>query len=91
MPNAKPSGLNQMIGINSPAETVESNICMNACPEAAVPLSLGNLSSAAIDSIGVVKAMPMLYKTIGKIFQNGLAGNCQQIKIFKAIAAPIQQ
>lgn len=67
MPIAKPNGENHKSGTTKPAETVESNICIKAWPEAAVPRILENRSNTASDNIGIASAMPMLNNATGKI------------------------
>ena len=46
-PNDKPNVENQQIGTITPATADEKNICIKACPDAAVPLDFGKQSSAA--------------------------------------------
>ena len=71
-PNDKPNVENQQIGTITPATADEKNICIKAWPDAAVPLAFGKQSSAAIEIIGIVAAIPMLYKAIKPILNIGL-------------------
>jgi len=59
-PNDKPNVENQQIGTITPATADEKNICIKAWPDAAVPLAFGKQSSAAIEIIGIIAAIPML-------------------------------
>ena len=50
----------QHIGTITPATADEKNICIKAWPDAAVPLAFGKQSSAAIEIIGIIAAIPIL-------------------------------
>lgn len=65
MAKAKPDGAYQTSGTIKPADTVDSNICIKACPEAAVPRIFGWRSNAAKESMGIASAMPILNKATG--------------------------
>ena len=71
-PNDKPNVENQQIGTITPATADEKNICMKAWPDAAVPLAFGKQSSAAIDIIGIIAAIPTLYRAMKPILNIGL-------------------
>ena len=71
-PNDKPNVENQQIGTITPATADEKNICIKACPDAAVPLDFGKQSSAAIEIIGIIAAIPMLYRAMKLILNIGL-------------------
>ena len=71
-PNDKPNVENQQIGTITPATAEEKNICIKAWPDAAVPLAFGKQSSAAIDIIGIIAAIPILYKAMKPILNIGL-------------------
>jgi len=71
-PNDKPNVENQQIGTITPATADEKNICIKAWPDAAVPLAFGKQSSAAIDIIGIMAAIPMLYRAMNPILNIGL-------------------
>ena len=59
-PKDKPNVENQQIGTMMPATAEEKSICIKACPDAAVPLAFGKQSSAAIEMIGIMAAIPIL-------------------------------
>jgi|TARA_B110000908_G_scaffold122451_1_gene143615 hypothetical protein len=71
-PNDKPNVENQQIGTITPATADEKNICMKAWPDAAVPLAFGKQSSAAMDIIGIIAAIPILYRAMKPILNMGL-------------------
>ena len=71
-PNDKPNVENQQIGTITPATADEKNICIKAWPDAAVPLAFGKQSSAAIEIIGIIAAIPMLYRAMKPILNIGL-------------------
>ena len=73
-PSERPKVENQRIGTINPATTEANNICVNACPEAAVPLILGKQSKAANAIIGITEAIPILYKAINPILKKALSG-----------------
>ena len=59
-PSDNPNVENQRIGTKSPAVAEANNICVKACPEAAVPLILGKQSNPANEIIGITEAIPIL-------------------------------
>jgi hypothetical protein len=59
-PSDNPKVENQRIGTKNPATIEENNICIKACPEAAVPLILGKQSNPANEIIGIAEAIPIL-------------------------------
>ncbi len=71
---ASPDGAYQTKGTMRPADIVDSSICINACPEAAVPRILGCLFSAAKENIGIHIAIPILNSAIGKMLAIKLTG-----------------
>ena len=71
-PNDKPNVEYQQIGTITPATADEKNICIKAWPDAAVPLAFGKQSSAAIEIIGIIAAIPILYRAIKPILNIGL-------------------
>ena len=71
-PNDKPNVENQQIGTITPATADEKNICIKAWPDAAVPLAFGKQSIAAIEIIGIIAAIPILYRAIKPILNIGL-------------------
>ena len=70
-PNDKPNVEYQQIGTITPATADEKNICIKAWPDAAVPLAFGKQSSAAIEIIGIIAAIPMLYRAMKPILNIG--------------------
>ena len=48
------------MGTMTPATADEKSICIKAWPDAAVPLAFGKQSSAAMEIIGIMAAIPIL-------------------------------
>ena len=48
------------MGTKNPATTEANNICVNAWPEAAVPLILGKQSNPAKEIMGITEDIPIL-------------------------------
>ena len=70
-PKDKPNVENQQIGTITPATADEKNICIKAWPDAAVPLAFGKQSSAAIEIICIIVAIPILYRAMKPILNSG--------------------
>ena len=85
-PSDSPKVENQTIGTKIPAVAEANNICVKACPEAAVPLILGKQSNPANEIIGITDAIPMLYSAINPILKKALSGiKLQNNKLDNAI------